>query len=133
MSFSPTITTCIKSAAAKALATTGPHGINVVPVSVISVTSDSIWLYDFFMDKTVANLTTDPAVALTCWSDLVGVQIKAIASYLTSGSEFAEATDWIKTEYPDRTLNGLIILSPTAVYDISPGGAFTPDDLSLDH
>ena len=115
------ITTTLLEAEAKALATTGPHGVNVVPVSVINIVEDSIYLYDFFMGKTVKNLCASPAVALTAWSGLEGIQVKATATYHNSGIKFEAAVTAMKTQFPDRILRGLIILMPTVVYDISAG------------
>lgn len=131
MQFSTTLGEVLTKATAKALATTGPHGINVVPVSMIKVNQDSIWLFDFFMDKTVANLQSNSDVALTAWTDMTGVQLKAAASYYTSGPAFAEAVAWVATQNPARVVKGLIVLTPTEVFDISPGGAYSTDDLAL--
>jgi predicted pyridoxine 5'-phosphate oxidase superfamily flavin-nucleotide-binding protein len=131
MSLSTKVIETINIASAKALATNGPEDINVVPVSMIKVNSDSIWLFDFFMDKTVANLKQDKTVALTTWTDMVGIQIKAKAEYLTEGENFDQAVAWVATQNPDRVVKGLIILEPTAIYDISPGGAFTENDLAI--
>lgn len=119
--FNETIIKNLLQAEAKALATTGPHGVNVVPVSVINVKESTIYLYDFFMGKTVANLSDSPAVALTAWSGLQGVQIKAVADYCTNGPEFEQAVIAMKEQFPERTLRGLIILTPIVVYDISAG------------
>lgn len=116
---------------AKALGTTGSHGVNVVPVSMIKINDDSIWLFDFFMDKTVENIITNHTVALTAWTGMTGVQIKADASYITEGEEFNAAVEWVRTQNPDRVTRGLLILKPTAIYDISPGGAFTAEDLVI--
>lgn len=114
-----TIIDQILNADARALATTGPHGINVVPVSVIEVEAGIIYLFNFFMDKTVANLTVNTAVALTCWKGLEGVQLKGTVSYLTSGDRFEEKTKTMRERFPTRTLSGIIALTPAAVFDVS--------------
>lgn len=121
----------LTQAAAKALATTGPHGVNVVPISMIKIDNDTIWLFDFFMNKTVANIKADPAVALTAWTSMTGVQIKALASYVTEGEDFEAAVKWVETQNPDRLTRGLLMLKPTAIYDISPGGVFMSKDLAI--
>ncbi len=107
------------NAEARALATTGPHEVNVVPVSVVAVRDGNIYLYNFFMKKTVENLQTEPLVALTCWTGLVGIQIKARAHYLTGGEVFAEAVREMKVRFPDRTLAGVIELTPAMIFDVS--------------
>ncbi len=91
MSISPNIASFLSSAEAKAMATNGPSGINVVPVSMIKVADEAIWLFDFFMDKTVKNIQTEPKVALTAWTGMTGVQIKGVITYITSGEDFEEA------------------------------------------
>lgn len=111
----------LQNSEARALATTGPHGVNVVPVSVIDVSSSEIHLFDFFMDKTVENLQVDETVALSAWSGLVGVQVKARAEYQEAGELFESSTVVMKERFPERTLRGVIILHPNHVYDISAG------------
>jgi hypothetical protein len=131
MTINTPIAETISNAEARALATTGPTGINVVPISMARVTTDAIWLFDFFMDKTVTNINNQAEVALTAWTGLTGVQVKAQARYVSEGPEFAEAVAWVKEHNPDRVTRGLIILEPTAMFDVSPGGHFSPDDLAL--
>lgn len=115
------ITNVVTTATARALATCGPHGVNVVPVSVVDVDEGCIFLYNFFMGKTVDNILDQPDVALTCWTGLEGVQIKAAAVYHTSGARFDRAVVTMKERFPDRILSGIIALTPTAVYDVSAG------------
>ncbi len=114
-----TIIDQILNADARALATTGPHGTNVVPVSVIDVVEGCVYLYNFFMGKTIENLLAQPQVALTCWKGLEGIQLKADAAYITTGDQFATAATTMKARFPDRTLSGIIALTPTVVFDIS--------------
>ena len=111
----------ITNAESRALATTGPHGVNVVPVSVVEVVGDEIHLFDFFMNKTVANLKADPAVTLTAWSGLVGIQVKAVANYQAEGELFETSVPQMKVRFPDRILSGVIVLRPTDIFDISAG------------
>jgi predicted pyridoxine 5'-phosphate oxidase superfamily flavin-nucleotide-binding protein len=114
-----TIIDQIINADARALATTGPHGVNVIPVSVVAVNDGHIHLYNFFMGKTVENLIAEPTVALTCWKGLAGVQIKATAGYLEEGDVFDAAKEEMLTRFPDRTLSGVIVLTPTVIFDVS--------------
>ena len=71
------------------------------------------------MGKTVENLSQSPTVSLTAWSALEGVQVKATATYITAGDRFIAAGDIMRERFPDRTLRGVIELTPTMVYDIS--------------
>lgn len=113
----------IVGANSMALATTGPAGLNVVPLSVWEVVGEEIHVYDFFMHKTAENLRAERLVALTCWRDFVGVQIKGTASYETAGEEYDAAAKTMKERFPDRTLKALVRITPVAVYDIAPGGS----------
>lgn len=130
-SLSSAVQDCLHTATAKALATMGPAGINVVPVSMIKVTDHEIWLFDFFMEKTVENIKTTPNIALTAWTDMVGIQIKGEATYHSEGEIFDQGAAYVQAHNPDRVTKGVLIIAPTAVYDISPGGHFTKADLSL--
>ena len=129
MQITPTVRTLIEAATAKALATYGAGSVNVVPVSMVKVTESSIWLFDFFMDKTATNVQANPHCALTAWTEMRGVQIKGDASYHTSGSVFEEAVDWVATQNPQRVVKGLLIITPIEVYDISPGGLYSKEEL----
>ncbi|MCA9363070.1 pyridoxamine 5'-phosphate oxidase family protein [Candidatus Kaiserbacteria bacterium] len=131
MKISPKISDIVRTAKAKALATVGDDGVNVVPVSTIKVNDSSIWLFDFFMKKTTENIKENKSVGLACWTDLTGVQIKAEVEYVNEGELFTEATAWVKNECPDRVVKGLLILTPTQICDISPGGVFCSEDLEL--
>lgn len=111
----------ILTADAKALATSGPQGVNVVPVSVVAVVGDVIHLYDFFMGKTVENISYSNQAALAVWSGLAGVQIKTSVEYVTAGDIFDQVSLEMKERFPDRTLRGVLELTPLAIYDISVG------------
>lgn len=111
----------LQNAGARALATTGPHGVNVVPVSVIHTSETEIHLFDFFMGKTVENLKVESSVALTAWSGLVGIQIKGESEYVESGEMFDSYAVEMKERFPERTLHGVIVIKPSYLYDISAG------------
>jgi predicted pyridoxine 5'-phosphate oxidase superfamily flavin-nucleotide-binding protein len=81
--------------------------------------------------KSAKNIEASPQVALTAWTGMKGVQIKGTAEYLTYGPDFEEAVSFAASENPSRVVKGLIILSPTKIFDISPGGAFSATDLAL--
>jgi predicted pyridoxine 5'-phosphate oxidase superfamily flavin-nucleotide-binding protein len=105
----------------KALATMGADGINVVPVSTIRIVDDKIWLFNYFMKRTADNLQQNSFVALSCWSDMNGFQIKGVTQYMTTGAEFESACQIIKKLHPERNLQGLIILEVTEIFSLSPG------------
>lgn len=112
----------ILSAEAKALATQGPSGLNVVPVSVVEVYDDTIYLFDFFMKKTRANvLTPQSPVSLVCWSGPVGVQVRAEATYCDRGDVFDSARERMLVAFPKRFLKGVLILKPSETFEVRAG------------
>lgn len=108
-------------AEAKALATNGSEGLNVVPVSTIKIENDHILLVDYFFSKTRKNLQQPQTVALTAWSDLKGYQVKATVEYLTEGKIFNNTVTWVAKQHPERIVYGVVRLSPTVIYDIGIG------------
>lgn len=121
MPLTPTVTDLLLTATAKALATTGPQGLNVVPVSTIKIQDGNIILVDYFFNKTRDNLQNSLEVSLVGWTGLTGYQIKAKHTYHTQGSFFDEVVAWIAELHPDRTVIGAVKLTPTEIHDISIG------------
>lgn len=111
----------VMEAEARVLATHGPCGINAIPVSVVTIDDNHVYLYNFFMDKTVRNIQDEQTVAFTAWKGFAGVQMKATASYVTTGDLFATAVETMKKRFPNRVLSGVIVLTPTSFYDCSAG------------
>lgn len=109
----------IEIATGKALATIGPDGVNVVPVSVVKVNEDSIFLYDFFMQKTAENIKDNSEVSLAVWNGLSGIQIKGHMRYQSGGEIFIKEEKEMQKQFPDRKLRGLLILEPTEIYDVT--------------
>lgn len=105
----------------KVLGTTGPHGLNVVPVSTVFVRDDQIWLVNYFFSKTAENLQAKSRVVFTCWQDLaVGCQIKGHASYIESGDDFDEIGEWAAEKLPDRTVHAIVKITPEEVHNVAP-------------
>lgn len=120
MELTNTTVDLLLTADSKALATYGPHGLNVVPVSTIRVVNGKIWLINYFFNKTVENILADKNVSLVGWKGFDGFQVKASVSHLTEGPLFDEAKAWVAELLPDRIVKGLLILTPESVYNISP-------------
>lgn len=104
----------------KALATYGNSSINVVPVSTVKIIGEDIILVDYFMEKTVKNILENENVSLVAWKGLFGYQIKAKAKYEVEGDKFLETVDYVKEILPDRVVKGILVLTPTEVFDIAP-------------
>ena len=98
----------ILSAEAKVLATYANGSINAVPVSSVAVRNGSIWLINYFMDKTLANILINNKVAFVCWRKMMGYQIKGTVAYKTSGEEFEQAVSWIKELLPERDRKSVV-------------------------
>lgn len=111
---------CVLEAEAKALATCAGDNINVVPVSFVRIVGENIWLIDFFMEKTVRNLITNPRASLVCWKNTMGYQLKGSIEYLQQGELYDQACRWVATINPDRKVKGLIIFTPKEIFDIAP-------------
>lgn len=129
MHITQTVKNILETASAKALATVCPEDINVVPISMIRVNESSIWLFDFFMNKTAHNARTSSVCAITAWEDMKGIQIKGDVTYVTEGEMFDESVEWARTQNPDRVVKGLLVIQPKTIFDISPGGAYTEVEL----
>lgn len=120
MKFTSQVADVLLNADSKALATTGPNNINVVPVSTIRIVDGKIWLMNYFFNKTAENILSEPYVSLVGWKGFDGYQIKGSILYVTEGPVFDEAKRWVDQNLKDRILKGLLILTPEEIYDISP-------------
>ncbi len=105
----------------RVLATYGSAGINVVPVSVVTKEGNDIILYDFFMGKTIENIKASSEVALTAWDGMSGMQIKGGACYESAGDSYINAVTVMRERFPERTLRGIIRITPRQVFSVSPG------------
>ena len=111
----------INNSEISALATNGPAGINVVPVSVFAAKEGEVHIYNFFMQKTEDNISSNPEVSFSCWKGFEGVQVKATVSVDIEGEMFNEAVSEMKERFPERTLKSVLRLTPKAIYSIAPG------------
>lgn len=109
----------IEIASGKALATYAPECLHVVPVSKIKVVDNKIWLVNYFMGKTIENIMQNPAVSLACWHGLEGYQIKGEVEYVTAGEIFTAMVEEAATEFPDRVVKGVLVITPQELFDVS--------------
>lgn len=103
----------------KALATSFEDIINVVPVSTVKIVDEKIWLINYFLGKTLHNINNNPNVAFTFWKGFEGYQIKGVVEHLTMGENFDKALKWVAEILPDRTVKGLLILTPLEIFNVS--------------
>ncbi|OGG41386.1 hypothetical protein A2837_02625 [Candidatus Kaiserbacteria bacterium RIFCSPHIGHO2_01_FULL_46_22] len=123
MQLSAEVLTLIANADSRVIATVGEDGPNVVPLSMVVVDEDKIVVCDCFMGRTASNLSVDHRAALAFWKGFVGVQIKGHISYETDGEYFDRYVIWLKGKHPDRTLRGVLVLTPERVFDLAPSNA----------
>jgi predicted pyridoxine 5'-phosphate oxidase superfamily flavin-nucleotide-binding protein len=99
---------------------------NVVPIGAKKIIDDeTILISDQFFNKTLANMKDNPQVAITCWENMEGYQIKGNAVIETSGQIYQDTARWI--EEPGKQINmpikskGAVLVKVTEIYDVSPG------------
>lgn len=110
----------IINAQAKALGSLSPDNtMSVIPVSTVRIIEDDIILCNYYMHTTHENILSNPDVVLTCWSDSTGLELKGNVSYQDSGDLFEKMKSEIHSIDPEKTLNGVLIIKPLEVIDVS--------------
>ena len=109
------------------LSTASIDGIpNAVPVGAKKILDDeTILISDQFFNKTLANMTANPHVALTYWEGREGYQLKGTVTIETTGKRFEETAQWIeemsnKAGFPLKS-KGAVIFKIEEIYGIAPG------------
>lgn len=112
---------------AAALSTSTLDGTpNVVPVGAKKVIDDeTILISDQFLNKTLANMQSNPKVSVTYWEGHEGYQLKGTVTIETSGQRYEETAKWIeelgaKAGFPLRS-KGAVILKIEEIFGVSPG------------
>lgn len=107
------------------LATASKDGIpNVAPMGAYLVKdSETIWIQDNFMNKTLANVEENPKAAIYIYGDGAKgcYQIKADVIVKKSGPELAEMKATIEKIKPGLPGKSLLILKVTDVFQCMPG------------
>ena len=99
---------------------------NAVPVGAKKIIdAETILLSDQFFNKTLANMKSNPHVAVTFWEGHEGYQLKGTITIETSGARFEETARWIeelsaKAGFPLKS-KGAVIMKIDAIYGIAPG------------
>ncbi len=103
------------------------HGIpNVVPVSMKQVIDDeTVMVSDQYMRKTLANLQTNPQVALTVWDEEGGYQVKGSVTYENEGPRYEEVAAQVRQILSsmgyDFTSKGVCYIHVDEVFSVTPG------------
>lgn len=99
---------------------------NAVPVGAKKIIdSETILISDQFFNKTLANLKTNPKLAVTFWEGHEGYQIKGTATIETSGPRYEETAKWIedlgaKAGFPLKS-KGAVIIKIDEIFGVAPG------------
>jgi len=99
---------------------------NAVPVGAKKIIDgETILISDQFLNKTLANMVSNPRVSVTYWQGAEGYQLKGSVTIETTGKRFEETAQWIeelsqKTGFPIQS-KGAIIVQIEEIYQISPG------------
>ncbi len=110
-----------------ALGTSTSDGIcNVVPVGAKKIIDDeTVLISDQFLNKTLANMKSNPRVSVTYWEGHEGYQLKGTVTIETSGKRFEETAEWIKGlgEKKGSPLKskGAVILTIEEIFGVAPG------------
>jgi hypothetical protein len=115
------IITAVNTAEQAALATQGPNGLNVVPISVFDAAEGEVRICHFFMQKTIENLEAEAEAAFSCWAGLAGVQFHGTVAIERAGPLFTEYERRMEERFPERTLCALLRFTPTSTYSVTPG------------
>ena len=99
---------------------------NAVPVGAKKIIDDeTILISDQFFGKTLANIKTNPKIAITYWEGHEGYQLKGTVTIETSGPRYEETAKWIeelgaKAGFPLKS-KGAVILKIDEIYGVAPG------------
>ena len=116
-----------KKVPAAILATaTGDGTPNAVPVGAKKIIdSETILISDQFLNKTLANLKTNPKATVSFWEGHEGYQLKGSVTIETSGQRYEETAAWIeelgnKAGMPLKS-KGAVILNIEEIFGLAPG------------
>jgi predicted pyridoxine 5'-phosphate oxidase superfamily flavin-nucleotide-binding protein len=116
----------IKVPAAVLCTATADGAPNAVPVGAKRIIdAETILISDQFMNKTLANMKSNPRVAVTFWEGHEGYQLKGTVTIETSGPRFEETSRWIeemgaKAGFPLKS-KGAVILKIEEIFGVAPG------------
>jgi len=99
---------------------------NAVPVGAKKIIDpETILISDQFLNKTLANIKSNPKVAITYWDGFEGYQLKGTVTIETTGQRFEETAKWIeeisaRAGFPLKS-KGAVIMKIEEIYGVSPG------------
>jgi len=105
---------------------TGDGVPNAVPVGAKKILDgETILISDQFLNKTLANMKSNPRVSVMYWQGHEGYQLKGTVTIETTGKRFEETAHWIeemsqKAGFPLKS-KGAIIVQIEEIYGVTPG------------
>lgn len=99
---------------------------NAVPVGSKKIINDeTILISNQFLNKTLANLKSNPKAAVSFWEGVEGYQLKGTVTIETTGERFQETAKWIedmgnKIGFPLKS-KGAVIFNIEEIYGLAPG------------
>jgi uncharacterized protein len=99
---------------------------NAVPIGAKKIIDgETILISDQFFGKTLANMKTNPRVAVLFWDGFEGYQLKGTVTVETTGPRFEETARWIeemssKAGFPLKS-KGAVIMKINEIYGVTPG------------
>ncbi len=99
---------------------------NSVPVGAKKILDDeTILISDQYLNKTLANMKSNPKVSITFWEGHEGYQLKGTVTIETSGARFEETAKWIEEMgnaigFPLKS-KGAVIFKIDEIFGVSPG------------
>lgn len=109
------------------LGTSTPDGTpNTVPIGAKKIIDDeTVLISDQFLNKTLANIKSNPKASVTYWEGTEGYQLKGTVTVETSGERYEETARWIeelgnRVGFPLKS-KGVLILKVEEIYGVSPG------------
>ena len=122
MNLTPQIKEVFTNCAVIPFATSNTDGIpNVSLIASKKIVNDNtIWTIDTFHNKTLENIKHNPNISIAIWQKSEGYQIKGTAIYYTNGEKFETAKKWILKLKPNKIVKGLIEITVTDIYYLTP-------------
>ena len=109
------------------LGTSTPDGTpNTVPIGAKKIIDDeTVLISDQFLNKTLANIKSNPKASVTYWEGTEGYQLKGSVTVETSGERYEETARWIeelgnRVGFPLKS-KGVLIFKIEEIYGVSPG------------
>ena len=108
------------------LATADKKGIpNVVPIGFLWIANDEeIWVVDNYLNKTLANIKTNPVAAVYAMGGENGkdcIQVKGKCVYEDSGKDYEAAKEMAHSVNPNYPAKGLVKIKVSCAFNTTPG------------